>query len=326
MTMLDHRNPLKPSLNRTAVLTVCGILTLIVLHNFAAIAQKPQQERKMLEIAAATYQEGKFEKALEQLNVIIRRFPRSYSAYFLSGELKVLFLKDPDASIADSQLALKLAGNAAGRERIYNNLGLAYQVKGESDLALKNFDKAIALNPRYPTAYNGRGVILEKQGKIDDALAAFTKNIELDPIGPYGALSGRADIYFSRNEFDLALADLEKLLKAHPDISSAYIRRGFIRGVGNKWELAVNDFRTAFEIDRRPNRIFGGVLTVSFADVDRYISKFPTTARAYAARGFINYLRKRDSEAEADFKSAFNLETSLSDQLSDLIASVKERR
>lgn len=324
--MIDHRNPLKPSLNRTAVLTVCGILTLIVLHNFAAIAQKPQPERKMLETAAATYQEGNFEKALEQLNAIIKRFPRSYSAYFLRGELKCLFLRDLDACIADSKMALKFAGNAAGRERIYNVLGVAYQFKGENELALKNFDSAIALNPRYPTPYNGRGVILEKQGKIDEALVAFNKNIELDPIAPYAAIAGRADIYFSRNEFDNALADLQRLLKAQPDISSAYIRRGFIHAVKNKWELAVNDFRIAFEIDRRPNRVFGGVLTISFADVDRYISKFPLTARAFAARGFINYLRRRDSEAEADFRSAFNLEPSLSDQLSDLIASVKERR
>ncbi len=38
----------------------------------------------------------------------------------------------------------------------YNNRGIAYGEKGDVDLAIKDFDKAIDLKPDYAFAYNNR--------------------------------------------------------------------------------------------------------------------------------------------------------------------------
>ena len=38
----------------------------------------------------------------------------------------------------------------------YFNRGIAYQAKGERDRAIADYDKAIALNPKYANAYYNR--------------------------------------------------------------------------------------------------------------------------------------------------------------------------
>lgn len=290
-------------------------------------AQVRESEQTILDRVNLVYQSGNFEKASEELENLIKVYPKSYGGYFLRGEISLLFWRNPDGCIADTKHALTLIPkNISGRERLYNNLGIAYQIKGENILALENFRAAISINPKFPPPYNGLGVILEKQGKRDEALVAFNKFIELDPLSPWAGLTGRADIYFSQDKLDLALIDLDLLIKGTPDVSSAYIRRGFIKAIKSSWEIAVNDFRAAFRIDRRPNRILGGVLTVSFGDIDNYLTRNPESSHGFAARGFLNFLRNREREAELDFKRAFHLKPELADILGDLISSVKEFR
>ena len=41
----------------------------------------------------------------------------------------------------------------------HNNRGVAYKVKGDYDLALKDYDQAIQLNPNSASHYNNRGII-----------------------------------------------------------------------------------------------------------------------------------------------------------------------
>ena len=49
----------------------------------------------------------------------------------------------------------------------YNNRGISYKEKGELDRALKDFDKAIELNPDFAEAYNNRGNVYRNMGDCD---------------------------------------------------------------------------------------------------------------------------------------------------------------
>ena len=57
---------------------------------------------------------------------------------------------------------------------------LAYYTKGELDLAIKDFNKAIELNPEYPYAYYNRGIAYADKGNTDQAIGDFSKAIELN--------------------------------------------------------------------------------------------------------------------------------------------------
>ena len=52
---------------------------------------------------------------------------------------------------------------------------------GNYDEALKDYDKAIELDPNYTFAYNNRGLAFYKLDKFEEALKDYDKAIELDP-------------------------------------------------------------------------------------------------------------------------------------------------
>ena len=50
----------------------------------------------------------------------------------------------------------------------------------ESDEAIKAYDKAIEINPKYSEAWNNKGNALYNQTKFDEAIKAYNKAIEIN--------------------------------------------------------------------------------------------------------------------------------------------------
>jgi glycosyltransferase involved in cell wall biosynthesis len=64
---------------------------------------------------------------------------------------------------------------------LWNNLGLAYYVKGIYDVAVEKLEKAVRLKPDYAAAYKNLGMAYAQAGRIKDAISAFTKAFKLNP-------------------------------------------------------------------------------------------------------------------------------------------------
>ncbi len=75
----------------------------------------------------------------------------------------------------DGKLALAYVSQGVGNYYLPSSMG------GGADLALKDFDKAISLNPNLPDAYLWKGVALRKAGRNAEARQAFEKALALDP-------------------------------------------------------------------------------------------------------------------------------------------------
>jgi tetratricopeptide (TPR) repeat protein len=95
------------------------------------------------------------------------------------------------------------------------NRCVAYQDKGQADLAIKDCSAAIALNPNDAVAYNDGGVAYEKAGNVDSALADSAKAIELDP-SYRDAFANRAVLYDHKGEKERAIADYRAALAKSP--------------------------------------------------------------------------------------------------------------
>jgi lipoprotein NlpI len=65
--------------------------------------------------------------------------------------------------------------------RAYFNRGRAYSDKGQYNLAILDFDRAVRLDPEYPDAFNGRGIAYAGMGQSERALQDFDQAIRLDP-------------------------------------------------------------------------------------------------------------------------------------------------
>ena len=110
-------------------------------------------------------------------------------------------------------------------------LGLAYAFRAaafgsyqETDLAVADFDQAVALQrANVDTRYN-RAVALERKGKFDQALIDLNKIIEVRPKDVNG-LYERGYVYLKKGDYDHAISDFDELLRVNPQFDKAIRRR-----------------------------------------------------------------------------------------------------
>ena len=85
---------------------------------------------------------------------------------------------DTAAAIEHYQKSVELKPNYA---RAYNNLGYAWEKKGNLSKASTYYQQAIKINPNHAEAWSNLGKILLKQGQIELAVEYCQKSLELNP-------------------------------------------------------------------------------------------------------------------------------------------------
>ncbi len=163
----------------------------------------------------------------------------------------------------------------------YHNRGILYNNLGEQQKALDDYNKAIELDPSYAFAYNGRGNVYRGFGERQKALDDYNKAIELDPSFAY-AYNGRGNVYSDLGEQQKALDDYNKAIELDLNYKFAYRNRGLLYSKLGNLEAAVKDYTQAIQLD------------------PKYKNAYLNRADAYSALG-------QESLAEADRKAAAEL-------------------
>ena len=87
-------------------------------------------------------------------------------------------------------------------------------------MAEREFERAIQLNPNYPTAHFWRGVYLASMGRISEALVEMHRAQDLDPLSlPIVAIGGWI-LYLAR-QYDQAIEQSQKALIMDPNYALA---------------------------------------------------------------------------------------------------------
>ena len=68
----------------------------------------------------------------------------------------------------------------------YNSRGIVWEKKGDLKKALADFNRAVELDPDYPSAYYNRSGLYERMGNLKAALADVERFIQLVPNHPWG--------------------------------------------------------------------------------------------------------------------------------------------
>ena len=195
--------------------------------------------------------------------------------YLIRGETYQRLKGHHQQAIDDYQRALTLLDPTAHRDR-----GKAYLDMSEYQQALREYNRALELNPHDTNAYEERGwtyfYLKEYQEAIDD----FERVLELDPNDTQGH-NGRGQIHMRFKEYQQALVHFERIVELLPTEYLGYGLRGRAYRELKEYQRAMDDFERALEL-------------------------YPNCFALYE-RGYLNLWLKDTKEALADFTSWWEL-------------------
>ncbi len=122
----------------------------------------------------------------------------------------------------------------------------------EDELSIKEYSKAIELQPNVSQFFLGRGVVATGQRDFEGGLRDLTRAYQLGH-GDLYALYLRADVFQALNKYEDSLKDLSLLIKHQPQESNHYVRRAIVLKRLNRTEEAERDFTKAIEIKPSEN-------------------------------------------------------------------------
>jgi len=199
----------------------------------------------------------------------------------------------------------------------FDELGRNKAKERDFEGAIKNFDRAIKINPDYADAYNNRATVRQELGDDAGAFEDCTNAILLKPNCPY-VHNNRGIIYCKLGDYRGAQADHTRAIQLNPRYAQAYNGRGFARLRLGDLQGALKDFTQAIELN--PNDALawnnrGDVYLWELDDLPRALEDYikaarlnPNNATTFYNLGVIHSRLGNKEKALEDFTKAIQLE------------------
>lgn len=168
---------------------------------------------------------------------------------------------------------------------VHHLLGLSLSLLGQSDRALAEFDRALALNPAYLEAHIHRGLVLTELARHDEAAQAFqaAADCATEATGPFPPhVVGR-------------------LANQHAALGDAYAEAGALEPAIAQYREAVALGPGFVDLRYRLSRLLleAGQTLSAREELERVLAERPNFVDAQAALGLARYLAGDTGGAEA---------------------------
>jgi TolB-like protein/Tfp pilus assembly protein PilF len=125
--------------------------------------------------------------------------------------------------------------------------------------AEREFQRAIQLNPRYPTAHHWYAMsCLVPLGRIDEALEQMLLAQSLDPVSSIIARDV-AVIYCYRRDFEAALDQCDQTIELNPHFAPAYLTLGLVQEQRKDFDESAAAFQRAADLSPNTPRMHGAL-------------------------------------------------------------------
>ena len=226
-----------------------------------------------------------------------------------------LMQNDYSKAILCFQKAIELAPDNPDSSGSYYQRGNAYQIQGELDLAIGDYNQALKLNPRLVEAYNNRGHAYSIKGELDRAIRDFDRAITLNPIFSK-AYNNRGNAHLRKGELDRAIADYNQTIKLNPSHASAYYNRGSAHRAKGDLDRAISDYNQAIKLNPRDHKAYNnrgsihlskGEFDLAIGDYSQALELNPNLVETHYNRGLAYKGKGQHDEAIRDFEKAVQL-------------------
>ncbi len=130
---------------------------------------------------------------------------------------------------------------------IYNNLGQAYEERGDVNEAIAAFKKSVELNPDYIKPYINLALLYDKNNSREEAVEVLLKAIEKNPYYP-DSYNNLAAIYATSGKPEEAILLLKKTAALRPDYATAHYNLGNVYFDLGNYDEAIKAYKEALRL------------------------------------------------------------------------------
>lgn len=197
----------------------------------------------------------------------------------------------------------------------YLNRGSYYQVKGEAERALADFNAGLALNPNHVPLLSNRCDVFKKLGRLQEAIEDCGKAISLAPTVEI-VYTNRGIAYAKLGKSREAFLDFEKAIHLQPTKASSYVNRANLYDILGMFDSAITDYSHAISLNPRylaayhlrgQTRLRTGDLRGAIADFDVAVQSAELRARTLLPRSQAHLMLDNYQQALGDALEAQKL-------------------
>jgi tetratricopeptide (TPR) repeat protein len=168
------------------------------------------------------------------------------------------------------------------------SIGVAAGRRGDFDEAIREFERAVRINPGYARGHYNLGVAYADAGRPDDALDALARAVQVDP--DYADARNSAALILARaGHIDAAIAQWQEVLARRPDTADAHNNLGNAMASMGRLPEAMAHWKQAVRLNPESASAHNNLANYFSSAGD------PTNAQAH----YLEALRLRPDMAEA---------------------------
>ncbi|KAM5129116.1 tetratricopeptide repeat protein 6 [Mantella aurantiaca] len=183
--------------------------------------------------------QGSYQKAWNQFTIALDINPQSMLG-FEGRAIVNLQMRDTFAALQDMNAAIKLGVSA----QLLTNRGVIHQFMGKFPNAMRDYQSAIATNPKYSLAYFNAANLYLHNRQFSQAKEYYSRAMDLDPSNESAALN-RGITNMLLQDVQGALQDFRMVIDLCPVSSAAFFNRASLYNTLQQYEEAENDISQA---------------------------------------------------------------------------------
>jgi tetratricopeptide (TPR) repeat protein len=200
------------------------------------LAVEPENVELLNALGFALFQQGKSREAVVPLEKALAADPKHLKAH---NNLALASVDLGQLELAEAHYRESLA--IEPQAAIYNDLGFVLERQGLTDEAVRQYRKALELDPESASAHYNLGVSLMRRSEYAAAESHFRAALEQKPSAP--AYTGLGLALYQQGRVDEAITRLQAGIDADPKHPAAYDQLGAILVEEGRLEEAAANYR-----------------------------------------------------------------------------------